>query len=91
MDQKHFFVGFSGRSRGRNYGPNTANFCMEKGIGPENKHACFDKDRSIFSGSNGPILLCEKLQNLYSMAYIFTPEEHRPEMLIVYPRGVVDL
>ena len=63
---------------------------MEKGIGPKNKHTCFDKDRPIFSGSNGPRLLCEKLQNLYSMAYILTPEGHRPEKLIVYSRGVVD-
>ena len=23
-------------------------------IGPKNKHAYFDKDRSVFSGSNGP-------------------------------------
>ena len=91
MDQILNFFGFSGRSRGRNYGANIAKFHMEKGIGSKNKHACFDKDRSIFSGSNGPRLLCEKLQILYSIAYIFAPEGHRPKKLIVYPRGVVDL
>ena len=66
-------------------------FLHGEGDRVKDKHACFDKDRSIFSGSNGPRLLCEKWQNLYDMAYIFAPEEPRPEKLIVCSRGVVDL